>query len=193
MNEPARRTRHRSAIRDDSAQRRADVTLILAVVNATRTWEDQTGRTAPVKPLRELLWTVWEQPRLPRPVYPGQVPAVGPLDAGGTSRLRRPHGSAVDRARDAGRGVRAPPPRSAAFDQRRLRPCAQHHHLRRGGSGGQPAAGRRWCRGQAGTGFGRSARSLPPGRARPGDVPSHRGGAADTADSQSAVVRCPAG
>ena len=78
MNEPARRTRHRSAIRDDSAQRRADVTLILAVVNATRTWEEQAGRTAPVKPLRELLWTVWEQPRLPRPVYRGKYPLSVP-------------------------------------------------------------------------------------------------------------------
>lgn len=72
------RLQRRSVTPDDADQRRADATLILAVVHATRSWQEATGRTAPVKPLRELLWTVWEQPRLPRPVHRGKYPLSVP-------------------------------------------------------------------------------------------------------------------
>lgn len=72
------RLQRRSVTPDDADQRRTDASLILSVVHATRTWQEETGRTAPVKPLRELLWTVWEQPRLPRPVHRGKYPLSVP-------------------------------------------------------------------------------------------------------------------
>jgi hypothetical protein len=43
---------------------RNDAELLLAVIEATATWEGDTPSNAVVKPLRELLWAVWEKQRL---------------------------------------------------------------------------------------------------------------------------------
>jgi hypothetical protein len=43
---------------------RNDAELLLAVIEATATWEGDTQTDAVVKPIRELLWAVWEKPRL---------------------------------------------------------------------------------------------------------------------------------
>ena len=46
------------------ATHRNDADLILAVVRATAEWEGDTQAIAVVKPIRELIWAVWEKPRL---------------------------------------------------------------------------------------------------------------------------------
>lgn len=46
------------------ATHRNDADLILALIRATAIWEGDTQSAAVVKPLRELLWFVWEKPRL---------------------------------------------------------------------------------------------------------------------------------
>lgn len=46
------------------ATHRDDADLILAVLRATAQWEGDTQSSAIVKPVRELLWFVWERPRL---------------------------------------------------------------------------------------------------------------------------------
>lgn len=74
----ATRPRHRSALPDSAVQRRADAKLILATVHAMADWESVSGRPIPAKPPRELVWTVWEQPRLPRPVHRGKYPLAVP-------------------------------------------------------------------------------------------------------------------
>jgi hypothetical protein len=42
----------------------ADAGLILEVVRATAAWQLERDVPAVVKPIRELIWFVWEQPRL---------------------------------------------------------------------------------------------------------------------------------
>lgn len=42
----------------------ADANLILEVVRATAAWQTERDVPAVVKPIRELIWFVWEQPRL---------------------------------------------------------------------------------------------------------------------------------
>lgn len=43
-----------------------------------------------MKPLRELLWTVWEQPRLPRPVHRGKYPLSVPWTPAARAAYRDP-------------------------------------------------------------------------------------------------------
>lgn len=68
-----------------TADARRDATLILECLHATKKWSDECGTKAVSKPIRELLWFVWEKPRLARyadkhklPMlkrkYPGWVP-----------------------------------------------------------------------------------------------------------------------
>ena len=56
---------------------RNDAELVLAVVRATAEWEGDTQVIAVVKPIRELIWAVWEKPRLGetvRSIYPVAAP-----------------------------------------------------------------------------------------------------------------------
>lgn len=46
------------------ATHRHDAELILAVLRATAAWEGDTQSDAVVRPIRDLLWAVWEKPRL---------------------------------------------------------------------------------------------------------------------------------
>ena len=68
-----------------TADARRDATLILECLHATKRWSDECGTRAVSKPIRELLWFVWEKPRLaryadthkllmPKRKYPGWVP-----------------------------------------------------------------------------------------------------------------------
>ena len=70
--EPARLLRL-GADRDE-----ADGDLLTAMLHATSAWRARTGLTQPTKPLRELVWFTWQQPRLPKPLvrskYPEQAP-----------------------------------------------------------------------------------------------------------------------
>lgn len=50
---------------------RTDTRLILAVLTATATWQEERGENANVKPIRELIWFHWELPRL-RDIRDGQ-------------------------------------------------------------------------------------------------------------------------
>ncbi len=43
---------------------RLDAMLILDVLRATRAWVDESKKAAPTRPVRELIWSVWEKPRL---------------------------------------------------------------------------------------------------------------------------------
>lgn len=71
---PARR----GELLDSPDLRRVDARLILASLHATAEWERATGRPSNIKPLRELIWFVWEQPRLPRPLYKSKYPLSVP-------------------------------------------------------------------------------------------------------------------
>jgi hypothetical protein len=55
-----------------------DASFVGRVFAAAREWEQITGRPAPRKPLRELVWFVWQQPRLPRPLVRGKYPKAVP-------------------------------------------------------------------------------------------------------------------
>src|SRR4051812_16762181 len=61
-----------------AAHHKSDAELILSVIHATVEWQHKTGVPAVIKPLRELIWFVWEAPRLPTPrirnKYPCEVP-----------------------------------------------------------------------------------------------------------------------
>lgn len=54
--------------------RKNDAEYILEVLHATRRWEEGAERNTVVKPLRELLWAVWEAPRLPKDRVRGKYP-----------------------------------------------------------------------------------------------------------------------
>jgi hypothetical protein len=47
-------------------------------LRAAVAWQEATGKPANVKPLRELIWFVWEQPRLQRPLYKSKYPLTVP-------------------------------------------------------------------------------------------------------------------
>lgn len=47
-----------------TAGARRDAQLIVDVLRATHNWSGLAGRDAVSKPIRELIWFVWEQPRL---------------------------------------------------------------------------------------------------------------------------------
>ena len=68
-----------------TADSRRDATLILECLQATKRWSDESGQKPVAKPIRELIWFVWEKPRLaryadandllmPKRKYPGWVP-----------------------------------------------------------------------------------------------------------------------
>ncbi len=48
------------------------------MLHAAATWQETSGRPPTIKPIRELMWFVWEQPRLPRPVHRGKYPLSVP-------------------------------------------------------------------------------------------------------------------
>lgn len=74
----------------DSPERRmADAELILTTVRASAEWEQATGRAVRVKPLRELIWFTWEQPRLPRPLYLSKYPLTAPWTPAAFDRYER--------------------------------------------------------------------------------------------------------
>jgi hypothetical protein len=59
------------------ATHRNDAQLILDVIRATAAWQDGTALDGVIKPLRELIWAVWEQPRLGGTVR-GRYPVHAP-------------------------------------------------------------------------------------------------------------------
>jgi len=69
-------------------ERSSDAELILSVVRATADWQQSTNLDAIVKPLRELIWAVWEWPRLPRPLVRGKYPASVPWSPGARRAFR---------------------------------------------------------------------------------------------------------
>ena len=54
----------------------ADAGLILEVVRATAAWQLERDVPAVVKPIRELIWFVWEQPRLVELSRKYEVPLI---------------------------------------------------------------------------------------------------------------------
>src|SRR4051812_29360366 len=60
---------------------RIDATLIASMLSATAAWEAATGRRMPRKPLREAVWFVWQQPRLPQPLVRSKYPMTVPWTA----------------------------------------------------------------------------------------------------------------
>ncbi len=56
------------------AHHKTGAELILTVVRATAQWQRVNDDRAVVKPLRQLIWWVWEGPRLPRPRVRGKYP-----------------------------------------------------------------------------------------------------------------------
>jgi hypothetical protein len=73
VHQPSRRNEKPTA-----SQRAIDADLILACIRATADWERATRRRSAVKPLRELIWYVWERPRLPGPLYRSTYPMSVP-------------------------------------------------------------------------------------------------------------------
>lgn len=67
--------------------RKTDAELILSVIRATADWQEATSLEGVVKPLRELIWAVWEAPRLPRPRVRGKYPFDVPWSKGARSAL----------------------------------------------------------------------------------------------------------
>ena len=57
---------------------RADAQLVVDIARALRTWEQATGTTALLRPLREAIWFYWERPRLPKPLVRGKYPESAP-------------------------------------------------------------------------------------------------------------------
>jgi len=61
----------------DSRRDANDARYIAETFSAARRWESASGRKARPKPLRELLWFVWQEPRLPGPLPVGGKYAFG--------------------------------------------------------------------------------------------------------------------
>ena len=59
----------------------ADADFLAALFAAARVWEAARGRAMHGKVLREALWFVWQQPRLPRPLFRSKYPMRAPWTA----------------------------------------------------------------------------------------------------------------
>lgn len=60
----------------------ADAEAVLAVVRACRsTLQRDRPRTGPARLVREAIWFIWEQPRLPRPLVASKYPTSYPWSA----------------------------------------------------------------------------------------------------------------
>lgn len=108
---------------DTPARRLADAELILTMVRASAEWEQATGRAARVKPLRELMWFTWEQPRLPKPLYLSKYPLTAPWTPAAFARYeQRARGLVIEHVTPASVLVRRllEEPPAAAEDLMRL-------------------------------------------------------------------------
>lgn len=54
----------------------ADASMILQLLRAMQRWERQTGERASRRPLREAMWFVWMEPRLPEDRVRGKYPVA---------------------------------------------------------------------------------------------------------------------
>ena len=77
-----------------SGQDIADLNVVMAGIEALRKWQDATEKRARQKPLRELIWFYWQQPRLVqdaiRSKYPRSVDwslAAREASAAGSAKL----------------------------------------------------------------------------------------------------------
>lgn len=73
-----RRQVSRRSIPDSPDQRHRDAELILSVLQAAHAWERASARYLKVKPIRELIFWVWEDPRLPQPLLRSKYPLTVP-------------------------------------------------------------------------------------------------------------------